>query len=50
MSKIGIVGLGFVGNAIYETLKSKVNNKNNIIIYDKYKFTRRKCKTTKGHN
>jgi UDPglucose 6-dehydrogenase len=35
MSKIGIIGLGFVGNAIYETFKMK--NISDLYVYDKYK-------------
>ena len=34
--KIGIIGLGFVGNAIYQSLLLK-NLKDNLIIYDKFK-------------
>ena len=34
--KISIIGLGFVGGAILESLKLKINN-NNIYVYDKYK-------------
>lgn len=37
MKSIGIVGLGFVGNAMYESLKERVNNNITIKIYDKYK-------------
>jgi UDPglucose 6-dehydrogenase len=35
--KIGIIGLGITGGAIFETFKNKIKNKNNVIGYDKYK-------------
>ena len=34
--KIGIIGIGFVGNAIMKFFEKK-NKKKNLLLYDKYK-------------
>lgn len=41
MSNIGIAGLGFVGSAVYNSLK----NKDTLVVYDRYKidFSSKKC-------
>lgn len=39
MTKVSIIGLGFVGNAIYQSLKTKgLTDDINLFCYDKYKF------------
>ena len=38
MTNIGIIGLGFVGNSMYESFKLKgIEVNNNLFGYDKYK-------------
>uniref|UniRef100_A0A6C0HLM6 UDP-glucose/GDP-mannose dehydrogenase dimerisation domain-containing protein n=1 Tax=viral metagenome TaxID=1070528 RepID=A0A6C0HLM6_9ZZZZ len=37
MWNIGIIGLGVLGNAIYETFKNTINHIKTIVSYDKYK-------------